>query len=473
MKNIFLKLSIFAIFSFTLLSCLSEDDNISPLEENSNLVLLNSGITSVTLTDSLATQQAIQFVWNDNTNLGGDYEVVMSPNQDFEPMFTLGSTSETQFAMNVAEFNNALIQAGITPYSGQNIFVRIMKAGQYSNDISFSVNAYPVDGPVIISPSNNSNLSLTEPTSAEEITLDWSDYEFAEVTYNIWAALADTDFENPQLISSVQNQTEITWTQQQLNTVVQGLGLEAGSEGSIEIIVESVTQSATGPISLMSESIILNITPYVSDYPSLYLVGEAVAAGWNPNNNNQILFQDPNDTSIYYFTGYFNAGAFKLIEVIGEWQPQWGTNDGQTLAVNDGSGSDPDVFNIPSAGFYTFMADVSGNSGTFTITPYDASTATTYSTIGIIGDATADGWNSDQDMMQSSFDPHQWYIMDVTLIDGEMKFRAENGWDINWGSNTALYGQGTLGGDNIPVDAGTYDIWFNDLDGRYILIPQE
>ena len=236
----------------------------------------------------------------------------------------------------------------------------------------------------------------------------------------------------------------------------------------------STVEASTGEtLQFQSAPVTISITTHESGIKFFYLVGEAVAAGWNPDNNNQPLFNDAENPATAYFTGYFNPGGFKVIEEIGMWAPQWGTNDGSTLVLNDGSGSDPNPYNTPSAGYYTFTFMTDGSGGTFTITPYDTSTATTYSTIGIIGDATADGWDSDQDMMQSSFDPHQWYIMDVTLIDGEMKFRAENGWDINWGSNTALYGQGTLGGDNIPVDAGTYDIWFNDLDGRYILIPQE
>ena len=53
-----------------------------------------------------------------------------------------------------------------------------------------------------------------------------------------------------------------------------------------------------------------------------------------------------------------------------------------------------------------------------------------------------------------------------------MKFRADNAWDVDWGSNTPISGTGTQGGSNIPVSvAGTYDIWFNDITGNYIFIP--
>ena len=72
---------------------------------------------------------------------------------------------------------------------------------------------------------------------------------------------------------------------------------------------------------------------------------------------------------------------------------------------------------------------------------------------GIIGDATADGWNSDQDMTWNE-EKHCWCAT-ITLTDGTIKFRANDGWDINFGGNPANL---NAGGDNIPVTAGTYDI---------------
>ena len=80
-------------------------------------------------------------------------------------------------------------------------------------------------------------------------------------------------------------------------------------------------------------------------------------------------------------------------------------------------------------------------------------------TDGLVGDALPSGWDVSVPMVQSTFDAHMWKITQ-TLTDGKMKFRANNSWDVNWGDN---------GGD-IIVTAGKYDIWFNDLDGRYTFI---
>lgn len=203
--------------------------------------------------------------------------------------------------------------------------------------------------------------------------------------------------------------------------------------------------------------------------PTLYLVGDATAPGWNPDNNNTPLFRDPANDNMFYFTGYFAAGYYKFIE--GQaWAPMYGY-DGSTL-VYRATESDPDPASIEvsSAGYYTITVNTDDLS--FSMAAYDASAATTYATIGFIGDATAGGWDADTDLTQSTFDAHIWFANDVALSDGEMKFRADNDWPVNWGADTALSGQATQDGPNIPVTAGTYDIWFNDITGRYILIPQ-
>jgi len=44
----------------------------------------------------------------------------------------------------------------------------------------------------------------------------------------------------------------------------------------------------------------------------------------------------------------------------------------------------------------------------------------------------------------------------VQLTDGSVKFRANDGWDINWGGKTT--DTLTQGGENFAVKAGTYSI---------------
>jgi hypothetical protein len=212
-------------------------------------------------------------------------------------------------------------------------------------------------------------------------------------------------------------------------------------------------------------------------FPNLFFVGSATTPGWSNNNNNNPVFRDQNVPNRYVYTGYFGAGAFKLLQVLGQWQPQWGTAAGAgSLAVNPGGGNDPGTFDVATAGYYTYTFTTVGQGGSYTVAPFDASTSTTYSTMGIIGAATANGWGSDTFMTQDPNNPHLWNIRNVALTAGQFKFRANSNWGTNWGDNGSTQNYGTAlfnAPNNISIaTAGTYNIWFNDLDRSYIIIPQ-
>ena len=69
----------------------------------------------------------------------------------------------------------------------------------------------------------------------------------------------------------------------------------------------------------------------------------------------------------------------------------------------------------------------------------------------------------------ASTNNHAWY-KEVTLTENtEGKFRANADWGTNWGSNTFPVGLGVGNGPNIPFQAGTYLVMFNDIDGCYYM----
>jgi hypothetical protein len=70
---------------------------------------------------------------------------------------------------------------------------------------------------------------------------------------------------------------------------------------------------------------------------------------------------------------------------------------------------------------------------------------------GLIGSATPGGWNSDQIM---TYDPtdRTWNIT-LNLVAGEIKFRANGGWDLNYG-DTGANALLEAGGDNIKIPTG-------------------
>jgi len=91
---------------------------------------------------------------------------------------------------------------------------------------------------------------------------------------------------------------------------------------------------------------------------------------------------------------------------------------------------------------------------------------------GIVGDATPIGWPGDTTPPDATLTidfstSDVWVIRNFTLTDGNIKFRADNDWGVNYGYSGV---EGILGGDDIPVTAGTYDIYLNLGDLTYELI---
>lgn len=76
---------------------------------------------------------------------------------------------------------------------------------------------------------------------------------------------------------------------------------------------------------------------------------------------------------------------------------------------------------------------------------------------GLIGDATPGGWDTDTDMTWDADNGVLSVTLDLTA--GSFKFRANDGWDINYGGDLGAL---TPGGDNIAVaEAGSYTVTFN------------
>ncbi len=88
-----------------------------------------------------------------------------------------------------------------------------------------------------------------------------------------------------------------------------------------------------------------------------------------------------------------------------------------------------------------------------------------FPSIGILGDALPGWWYEDIDL--TTTDGIIYTITDLPINQGEVKFRQENQWDVNWGDWVFPTGYGYQDGPNIPVPAGTYTVTFNRLTGEY------
>jgi hypothetical protein len=105
-----------------------------------------------------------------------------------------------------------------------------------------------------------------------------------------------------------------------------------------------------------------------------------------------------------------------------------------------------------------------------------ALTATAYTDIldlstpwGVVGSATPGSWNG-PDIPFYLTSSANILVAYATLANGEIKFRTNNSWTVNYGDDGA---NGTLesGGANIVVTAGTYKITFNTTALTYTMEP--
>lgn len=330
------------------------------------------------------------------------------------------------------------------------------------------------DAPVLLAPEEGNVYVLTEENAEVQAErFIWTAANFGEgiiPSYDVEIDYAGQDFDTPVIIASTNGTTQVSVSNNALNTAMETLEAPAEEPSTFHVRVKAYVADQV----MYSNVVEISVTPYAGEVPlpQLYLVGSATETQWDNATGGALFRDDSNeDEYVFYYTGYFTAGELKFLSTRGAWQPQWG-GAGGVLAVNDGTGSDPAAIVIDAAGYYTVVVNTTAM--TYSVTPFDASAAVVYPTIGIIGDATPTAWDSDTDMTNSTANPHIWKLSNITLGVGGAKFRANDGWDINWGATGFPTGVGTQNGANITIDAdhtGTFEVWFNDLDGRYIFIP--
>ncbi|MUP46173.1 SusF/SusE family outer membrane protein [Gramella sp. BOM4] len=361
---------------------------------------------------------------------------------------------------------------------------------EHDDDVVFV--AQPDPEGVMFTNTFASNYTLTSQVSdnlAERFV--WNEVDFSApttVTYELQGS-ASSDFSSFDVIGST-SETNLAVTVGQMMDLAEDAGLdndpntEMPNTGMVYFRVRAYAGSGGGnALEEMSEVVSLTVTlPEMGEAEEpkmdLFLVGDATATSWDntATSNNYPLFRDSENDDIYYYTGKLNAGNIKVIEMRGAWAPQYGGENGSLIYRPTEDVADPPAIPVPAAGYYTFTINV--DEMTYTLEPYDASGATEYDMIGLVGEGTTVGWPNDDNptpdilLTQSEFDPHIWYVKDVELNEAGIKFRANQTWDVNWGGGQNFPSGQATGDDIIVSEEGTYEAWFNDLTGRYIFIPQ-
>ena len=174
------------------------------------------------------------------------------------------------------------------------------------------------------------------------------------------------------------------------------------------------------------------------EYPLLYVPGSY--QGWDPANTETVLASVNSDGTYEGYLNFPDANTEFKFTPQPDWSYDWGDDDADgTLDVGGANivATDP--------GYYKINVDTVAKTYTYEMTHW-----------GLIGSATPDQWDADQDMTYNT-ETGKWEIL-VDLVAGEVKFRANDDWVINLGDNDA---DGSLeqDGANIAIDS----------DGEYFI----
>lgn len=205
--------------------------------------------------------------------------------------------------------------------------------------------------------------------------------------------------------------------------------------------------------------------------PEYYVVG--AMQGWKDSKEAMTCMLYPQSKMIHSYTTKYEGDAnlkLWLGSDFGTWDACFGaTTDGANTAsgslVNTRAGA---IVCPEKDAFYTFTVDFSNMSYTWTKLTDQAPTE--YTHISLIGDFN--NWNINADIDMEQVTPHNWYVANLEVTAGGIKFRANHSWDVaSWGGNINLadqyYGVAD-GNDNLTIPAGTYNVFFNDITKEFV-----
>lgn len=329
------------------------------------------------------------------------------------------------------------------------------------------------------------NYLLDEPTTETEdpfqFRLTWSKarffYESGEIayvdglSYEIQADIADSSFMHPVVLATTTDLYTDLYTKE-LNAAV--LTLAGEKNTATQNLAVRVKVSYTGGESSFSEHIVVTVKPYVhvdiTPFKYIYVIGNM--NGWDNSNKDYMAFKDNSDplSGVYTYTGYFTTECylkFSPEENIGSWDNMYYAGADGVLIKGASEGG---AF-YAAPGYHTFTIDI--NNMTWSDATFDGSASKTFTQMGPIGGFCA--WDNEPLLTNSTYDVHQWrgtFTFDAATT---VKFRGDKDWANNWGdiASNLPFGKAYFDGAGADVtEAGTYDIYFNDLTGHYVIKKQ-
>jgi|TARA_B110000093_G_scaffold141429_1_gene152202 hypothetical protein len=374
--------------------------------------------------------EAVNVTWNDpilDSSLAIDIDYILeaaAPGTDFSMPIEAGKVSNlNSLSLSNAQLNGVAFQTGIPVNTAGDLELRIK-----------STITDTASGTVLERISDTVTINVTTYLTVLDLSTKWGIVGSAA---NDWGATPDLPMfttDTDGVLVAYVNLTDGEWKFRENNDWTNNLG-----SGSAADDVSSGGGNFTTTAGSFKITLDLNNNKFTKEDFSLGIVGGAYN-NWGATPDFMLEYDEYSDVFRGIVTLIDGEMKFRM-------NNDWGTNYGDD--GNDGTLDNGGANIIVTAGIY--IATVDMNDLTYSLEKIDH-------VWGLVGGAYNNwGATADAQFKRDWSKPFNdvWVLENVTLIDGEYKFRSNNDWGTNYGDDG---GDGVLelNGGNLNTTAGTY-----------------
>jgi hypothetical protein len=321
---------------------------------------------------------------------------------------------------------------------------------------------------------------LKDNAAAEAIIFDWTNPQFQSqvaLKNTLQFAKTGTNFQGASESIITANDLKSTYLVADFNKLMIDAGIIPGIATDIDIRMKS----EVGNVVLYSNTIKVTVTPYLTAFPSFYIVGEASAVGWNAGVA-QMLYKKDNLSTIYTYLE--NGKPFRFLGQQ-DWGPTnysldvTGMNAGnkyfKTWSTNLAAATPENIQFNGTSGMYKIVIDADATMKSITVS---ASPIDNWNPANLYIVGTVNGWNVATAIPMTNLGGGKFEYTTALPAASEFKFLGQQSWgDLDWGNITADGNTGFVGpkgsNGNIKFDGtgGSYKISIDLKLGVYKIQP--
>ena len=301
-----------------------------------------------------------------------------------------------------------------------------------------------------------SSFAITSPTSGSAIlnalyptnpgiSLTWDAANFGTPTpidYTVEFAKAGTDFAGTVYTATTTTKNYVSLNVEELNVASLAAGLDPFSPGELNVRIKA-TIGSQADLPKYSDIITYTVTPYSTDLPKIYVVGNFLnnsgyGTNWTPANAVPLAASAFGKTD---FEGFVNMNEasfeYKFLPTNTSFDGDYG-DDGSFSGTLVQTGES----NCTGTGanYYYVKANTGVTTGT---NPNGLSYTVQPASWAITGNATPLNWpagpggtpGQDQNLTYNTVSKKWEFIIQLTAGGNEFKFRANDNWTLNLGKD--------------------------------------